>query len=120
MSLSNAPSNTITHTKTINNFETASRVQLQGLIVTDVPEIPTQRLRALLVVIIFVRAGWRANTVSCSLLHCHDHGNRFTGQTVFYLYTDDDDNKIIISAVRTSISFIIIFIPSFFLFLFSF
>lgn len=71
-------------------------------------EIPTQRLRALLVVIIFVRAGWRANTVSCSLPHCHDHGNRFTGQTVFYLFTDDDENKIIISVTRMSNSFIII------------
>jgi len=53
--------------------------------VTDVPRVPNEaRLRAvasvrLQVVIILVRAGGLRDvrTVSCSLPHCHDHGNRF-------------------------------------------
>lgn len=46
------------YAETINNFETASRVQLQGLMVKYVTRVPTRRLRAYSysIVIIFVRA----------------------------------------------------------------
>jgi len=46
------------YAETVNNFETSSRVQLQGLIVKYVTRVPTRRLRAYSysIVIIFVRA----------------------------------------------------------------
>lgn len=64
--------------------------------VTDVPGVPNataERVHTVQLVIIFVRVNvgegwweggeerlWRVNTVSCSLPHCHDQGNRFYGQ----------------------------------------
>lgn len=53
------------YAETINNFETASRVQLQGLIVKDVTRVQTRRLHAhyYSIVIIFVRASRLVNTI---------------------------------------------------------
>lgn len=58
-----------------------------------VPGVPNTKIACtlLVVIIIFVRAGWRANTVSCSLPHSHDRAVIVLQEKNLFTYVDGNN-----------------------------